>query len=456
VQIDVTTADGRLDCYVFTPPGEGRWPAVILYMDAFGIRPRLGEMAQRLASNGYFVVVPNLYYRSGEFEPFDPALVFSEGPERDRFKGMIQSIDATMVMRDTAAVIDMLDTQPSAQTDRIGVVGYCMGGGFALSAAGTFPDRVAAAASFHGGSLATDKPDSAHLLAPRMRGRVYVGVAETDPGFSREQQNRLEEALSAGGVDYAIETYQGTKHGFAVTGHPVYDRTASERHWRRLLDLLKATLDSQGTPSRVPPEGGSMKRAASGFLIAMCVAATALAQAPQAPAGQGQARQGGGRGPAAPACSTLQCDMLADWTRTRDALIGVANAMPDDKYSFKPTPAQESFAQRLMHVAQIDVKLLSGLGGKTAAPALNASAATKADVVAALTQSFAYGEAVIKEFNDQQLLERVTPMPFLGPSASRVRILSYDLQHTQDIYGQLVVYLRLNGVTPPLSNRGGV
>ena len=179
----------------------------------------------------------------------------------------------------------------------------------------------------------------------------------------------------------------------------------------------------------------------------MVVAATAFTDAAQG---------GRGRGPAAPACSTLQCDMLADWTRTRDLLIGVANAMPDDKFGFKPTPAQESFAQRLMHVAQIDIKLLSGLGGKTAAPALNASAATKADVVAALRQSFGYGEAVIKEFNDQQLLERVTPMPFLGPSASRVRILSYDLQHTEDIYGQLVVYLRLNGVTPPASNRGGV
>jgi uncharacterized damage-inducible protein DinB len=194
--------------------------------------------------------------------------------------------------------------------------------------------------------------------------------------------------------------------------------------------------------------------------MAMFVVATAWAQAPQGAPGAnapGQGRQGGrGRGPAAPACSTLQCDTLADWTRTRDALIGVANAMPDDKFSFKPTPAQESFAQRLMHVAQIDVKLLAGLGGKTAAPALNGSAATKADVVAALNQSFAYGESVIKEFNDQQLLERVMPLPFLGPSASRARIISYDLQHTQDIYGQLVVYLRLNGVTPPLSNRGGV
>jgi carboxymethylenebutenolidase len=243
-RIDVDTADGRMDCYTFAPDvaTAGRWPAVILYMDAFGIRPQLGEMAQRLASAGYFVVVPNLYYRKGSFAAFDPKLVTVEGPERDRFKGMIQSINDTMVMRDTAAVVEMLDAHASARPGAIGAVGYCMGGGFALSAAGTFPDRVAAAASFHGGSLATDKPDSAHRLAPRMRARVYVGVAEIDPSFPPEQQHRLETALSDGGVDYTIETYKGAKHGFAVTGHLVYDRDSSERHWQRLLHLFKETL----------------------------------------------------------------------------------------------------------------------------------------------------------------------------------------------------------------------
>jgi uncharacterized damage-inducible protein DinB len=148
--------------------------------------------------------------------------------------------------------------------------------------------------------------------------------------------------------------------------------------------------------------------------------------------------------------------MLADWTRTRDLMVNLANAMPDDKFNFKPTSPQQSFAERLMHIVQVDLKLLAGLGGKTPAPPVNTSATSKADVVAALNQSFAYGESVLKEFNDQQLLERVTPMPFLGPSASRVRIISYDLQHTEDIYGQLVVYLRLNGVTPPASQRPGV
>ena len=241
-RVDLDTADGRMDCYVFTPEDDGSWPAVIFYMDAFGIRPNLAGMAERLATHGYAVVVPNLYYRSGAFAPFDPKLVVSEGPERDRFKGMIQSINDTMVMRDTAAVLELIDTHPAVRGGRIGVVGYCMGGGFALSAAGTFPERVAAAASFHGGSLATDKPDSAHRLAHRITARVYVGVAEIDASFSPEQQSRLERALADAGVDYTVEIYKGAKHGFAVTGHLVYDREASERHWQRLLRLFNETL----------------------------------------------------------------------------------------------------------------------------------------------------------------------------------------------------------------------
>jgi carboxymethylenebutenolidase len=241
-RIDVDTVDGRMDCHVFTPADAGAWPQVILYMDAFGVRPQLAGMAERLASNGYFVVVPNLYYRNGAYAPFDQKLVSAEGPERDRFKGMIRSISDTMVMRDTAAVLGMTATQPSARPGPIGVIGYCMGGGFALSAAGTFPERVAAALSFHGGSLATDKADSAHLLANRMRARVYVGVAEIDPSFSLEQQQRLEAALSQAGVDHTIETYKGARHGFAVTGHLVYDQASSERHWQKLLQVLRETL----------------------------------------------------------------------------------------------------------------------------------------------------------------------------------------------------------------------
>src|SRR5687768_16025875 len=217
-RVDLRTPDGTLDVYTFQPPGAGTsggpWPAVIVYMDAFGIRPNLDSMAERLASHGYFVVVPNLYYRTGAFAPFDPKEVFGEGPERDRFKGMIASIDHAKVMRDTGAVIDYLDGASEARQGTLAAVGYCMGGGYALSAAGTFPDRVALAASFHGGSLATDKPDSPHLLASRMRGRVYVGAAEVDPSFPKDQEARLRQAFEDARANYTIETYPGTKHGW--------------------------------------------------------------------------------------------------------------------------------------------------------------------------------------------------------------------------------------------------
>ena len=252
-RVDLQTEDGTLDAYVFHPaafaPGAsapkhtGPWPAVVMYMDAFGIRPALGDMAERLASHGYVVALPNLYHRT-PFAPFEPKQVAVEGPERARFKGMVASINGPMVMRDTAALLAHLDTLPTVKQSSMGALGYCMGGGYALAAAGTFPDRMAVAASFHGGALATEKPDSPHLLAPKMRARVYVGAAGIDPTFPDEQRQRLQTALDAAGVSYVIDTYENARHGFAVNGHLVYDKEASERHWERLLRLLQDTLQS--------------------------------------------------------------------------------------------------------------------------------------------------------------------------------------------------------------------
>ena len=170
--------------------------------------------------------------------------------------------------------------------------------------------------------------------------------------------------------------------------------------------------------------------------------------------GEGQGRQGGGgrgRGPAAPACENLACDVQADWARSMRLLITTAEAMPEDKWSYKSTPAQRSFGEQVMHVVQVDSKLLSGLGGKTAPPQINMSATSRSDVLAALRQSLDYGAALIKEFDDAGLTARV-PGLFLGPSASRLRLIYFSMSHSQDIYGQMVVYLRLNGITPPASN----
>jgi carboxymethylenebutenolidase len=241
-QVQLETTDGRMGVHIYSAEGAGRpWPAVVMYMDAFGIRPDLLGMAERLASNGYVVAVPNLYYRT-PFAPFDPKAVAAEGPERDRFKGMIASIDRAKVMGDTQAVLDSLDRKSTVRRGTFAAVGYCMGGGYALGAAGTFPDRCRVAASFHGGSLATDKADSPHRLAASMKARVYIGAAEHDATFPPDQAARLDEALTTAGVAHTIETYAGAKHGFAVTGHLVYDRGASELHWQRLLQLLKESL----------------------------------------------------------------------------------------------------------------------------------------------------------------------------------------------------------------------
>lgn len=231
-----------MDVYVVRPDGSGRWPAIVLFMDAFGIRDALLGMAGRLAASGYVVAVPNLYYRSGSFPFFDPVQVAAGGAERDRFKGMIGSITNTLIMRDTAVLLEHLEADASVRPGRMGVVGYCMGGGYALCAAGTFPDRIAAAAIFHAGSLATDKPDSAHLLSNRIRARVYIGVAGIDPTFDQAQRERLESALTQAGVDYTLEVYEGAKHGFAVAGHLVYDEAASARHWTNLLRLFQDAL----------------------------------------------------------------------------------------------------------------------------------------------------------------------------------------------------------------------
>ena len=192
-----------------------------------------------------------------------------------------------------------------------------------------------------------------------------------------------------------------------------------------------------------------MKRVATmilGLVVAFATGAGLDAQEGQRQGGGGR---GGGRG--GPACTTFACDVQADWTRSMGLLTRTADAMPEATWTYKSTPAQRTFGEQVMHIVQIDQKLLAGLGGKTPAPQINLKATSKAEVMEALRQSLAYGEAVIKEFDDQALLERVPGM-FLGASASRARLIYFSMAHSQDVYGQMVVYLRLNGITPPASN----
>lgn len=240
--ITIETADGHCPAHLFRPEGEGPWPGVLFFMDGIGIRPALFDMGERLASHGYLVLLPDLFYRSGPYTAPDPAKLFADQAVRDAwFTRMRSAIDHERAMRDSVAYLDTLAAVPDVATERFGVVGYCMSGGMALAAAGLFPDRIAAAASYHGGRLATDDPTSPHLLAPKIKARVYVGVATDDASCPPEMTARLEEALTAAGVDHTVETY-AARHGWAPADTPAHDEAAAERHWTTMLSLFDSTL----------------------------------------------------------------------------------------------------------------------------------------------------------------------------------------------------------------------
>ena len=240
--INIATRDGRCPCHVYRPAGAGPWPAVLVFMDGLGIRPALFELGERLAGHGYFVLLPDLYYRSGPYQPMDARAIFGDPALRKMLADKVR-VHTTLsnVMSDAGAFLDALAAQPDVKPGRIGVTGYCMGGSMALAAAGTYPERIAAAASFHGGGLATDAPDSPHRLAPRIRATVYVAGAIEDPSFPDDMKQRLEEALTNAGVDHTLETYPA-RHGWVFRDTPVYDAAASERHWRALVELLDSAL----------------------------------------------------------------------------------------------------------------------------------------------------------------------------------------------------------------------
>jgi carboxymethylenebutenolidase len=242
-EVSIPTPDGAARAFVFTPEGQGPWPAVILFMDAPAIRPALFEMSERLAAHGYYVLLPDMFWRAGPYEPIDIAKAFKdEATRREIFGKLMASTDPERSTRDTGAFLDFLAAQPQVAGDKVGVTGYCMGGGLALRAAGNYPGRVAAAACFHGGRLATDAPDSPHLLAPKIKAKVLVAGADEDAGFPPEQAERLKAALDAAGVDNVVTIYKGARHGYAPPDMPVYDRDASERHWREMLELFDGTL----------------------------------------------------------------------------------------------------------------------------------------------------------------------------------------------------------------------
>ncbi len=241
-QVSIPTHDGECPAYVFTPSADGKHPAVIFYMDGLGIRPTIFDMGQRLADNGYVVLVPDLYYRAGPYDALEPKKVFASGDVRATIGHLFASTDNRRAGEDTEAFIGYLDSREDVAGSKVGTTGYCMGGAMSLTAAGTYPARVAAAASFHGGNLASESDLSPHHLAPRMAARVHVAGADNDDSYPPAMAARLEQALSNAGVDHRCEVYSGALHGWTMTDFPVYNEAAAERHWSELVTLFAGTL----------------------------------------------------------------------------------------------------------------------------------------------------------------------------------------------------------------------
>ena len=240
--ITIKTDDGACPSYLFKPKEHRTAPGVIFCMDGFGIRPTLFQMAQQLADTGYVVLLPDLFYRAGPYETLEPSRLVAEGNAMRAIGHLLASTDNRRAAQDARAFLDYLDQRSDISGERYGLTGYCMGDGIALSIAGTWPTRVAAAASFHGGNLAIDDEMSPHLLAPAIDARVYIAGADNDPWYTPAMAERLEFAFVEAGVNHHCEIYAGALHGFTMSDVPVYNEAAALRHWQQLIALLSTTL----------------------------------------------------------------------------------------------------------------------------------------------------------------------------------------------------------------------
>ncbi|MFJ2158673.1 dienelactone hydrolase family protein [Streptomyces sp. NPDC087856] len=243
--VDIPTEDGIADAYLVHPGDERPRPAVLLYQDAFGLRPHLKSMADRLAEAGYTVLVPNVFYRNGR-APVVKLPEFIDPHERpeifEKVGPLLMGLTPDLVERDAGAYLQWLAESPLVADGPVAITGYCLGARLALYTAGAYPDRVAAAAGFHGGRLATDDPTSPHLAAEHITAEVYFGHADQDPSLPEDQIKRFEDALTAAGVRHRCEVYPGAQHGYTQADTSSYNAEADEKHWVALLDLLDRTF----------------------------------------------------------------------------------------------------------------------------------------------------------------------------------------------------------------------
>jgi carboxymethylenebutenolidase len=240
VQIPAPDGDSRGTLHV--PDGNGPWPGVLVFPDAGGARETIRQMGDQLAGMGYVALVPDIYYRAGEWAPFDVNTLFTDARERARMGTMAGVLSNDRIIADAGAYASFLLARPEVSGAAIGTTGYCLGGRMSLVAAGGLGRTIAAAASFHGGRLAVaDDPSSPHLAADRIAATVYVAGAQDDNSFTAEQAELLRGALAGAGVDFTLEFYPA-QHGFAVPDNGTYDAAAAARHWDALGRLYRDRL----------------------------------------------------------------------------------------------------------------------------------------------------------------------------------------------------------------------
>jgi carboxymethylenebutenolidase len=239
----IPTPDGRADAFAAFPDHGERHPGVLLYSDAFGLRPELEERARELARHGYYVLVPNLYYRHGPAPVIDLPEHIGEDVRPsviDRLMPLIEEHTTERILRDADAYLGFLTAQPEVRTGPAAAIGYCLGAPLALRTAAAHPDLVAAVAGFHPGFLVTDAPDSPHRLVSRLNAEVHIGLSEND--MRPETIDELCKALDAAGVVHTTEICPGTVHGYTMSDTDAFSPSGTQRHWDRLLTLLRRTL----------------------------------------------------------------------------------------------------------------------------------------------------------------------------------------------------------------------
>ena len=240
--VEIKTPDGICDAY-FVHPAKGKFPGVLIWPDIFGLRPTFKQMATRLAESGYSVLVINPFYRTKRAPTAPDHPDFNDPPTRQALMTLAGTLNPTTAVTDARAFVAYLDSQPAVDKKRkMGTTGYCMGGPFVLQTAAAFPDRIGAGATFHGGGLVTDKPDSPHLLIPKMKAHYLIAIAENDDMRQPEAKNVLRDSFAKAQLPAEIEVYAGTLHGWCPPDAQVYNHDQAEKAWSRMLVLFSSSL----------------------------------------------------------------------------------------------------------------------------------------------------------------------------------------------------------------------